>query len=474
MTSAGSEPVGKPGREKAVRGTAVTLVGQVVGAAIRLANTLALSRLLVPDDFGAMALVNVFAQGLYMFSDLGLGPAIVQQPDGEKPRFLHTAFTLQLVRGAFLVLGTAALAFPVAALYDLPSLRYLVPVSGLVALVEAFTSTKVWTENRHLRLARLTAIDLGSYFVGTAAAIACAYLTRSVIAIPFGGLFGSVVRVTLSHVALPGVGPGLAWDRQARRDLVTFGRWIFLGTALAFVSLQIDRLVLGRLVSPATLGIYSIAVGLASIPRDLLQLLSSRIVFPMFAELLRHGDSAEMREVRRIVVVLLVVPVGILVGASHALVDFLYDDRYRLAGDLMAMLGIGTWLSVVGASYGVVVLASGEPKWMSFGTAAKAAIFASLSMPVLRTHGIVGVALLVGLAEGASALSNLIGARKRSVVTLATDAVATVAMLALAFGFRAFDRWLTPLAGTPLVSLVLGATVAIGVPLLGARRLRLI
>ncbi len=128
----------------------------------------------------------------------------------------------------------------------------------------------------------------------------------------------------------------------------------------------------------------------------------------------------------------------------------------------------------VGASYGVVVLASGEPKWMSFGTAAKAAIFALLSMPVLRTHGIVGVALLVGLAEGASALSNLIGARKRSVVTLATDAVATVAMLALAFGFRAFDRWLTPLAGTPLVSLVLGATVAIGVPLLGARRLRLI
>ena len=122
-----------------------------------------------------------------------------------------------------------------AALYDLPSLRYLVPVSGLVALVEAFTSTKVWTENRHLRLARLTAIDLGSYFVGTAAAIACAYLTRSVIAIPFGGLFGSVVRVTLSHVALPGVGPGLAWDRQARRDLVTFGRWIFLGTALAFM-----------------------------------------------------------------------------------------------------------------------------------------------------------------------------------------------------------------------------------------------
>lgn len=474
MTSGGTEPGAKPGREKAVRGTAVTLVGQVVGAAIRLANTLALSRLLVPEDFGVMALVNVFAQGLYMFSDLGLGPAIVQQPDGEKPRFLHTAFTLQLVRGAFLLAGTAALAFPVAALYDVPALRWLVPVSGLVAMIEAFTSTKVWTENRHLRLARLTAIDLTSYFVGTASAIACAYATRSVIAIPFGGLVGSVTRVSLSHLALPGVGPGLAWDPVARRDLVTFGRWIFVSTALAFVSLQIDRLVLGKLVPPATLGIYSIAVGLAAIPRDVLQLLSSRIVFPMFAELLRREDVDEMREVRRIVVGLLIVPVGILVGASHALVDFLYDDRYRLAGDLMAMLGIGTWLSVVGSTYGVVVLAGGEPKWMSFGTAAKATIFAVLALPVMHAHGIVGVALLVGLAEGASVLSNLLGARKRSVVTLASDLLATAAMLGLAFGFRAFDRWLTPSVGTPLVSLVVGASVAIGVPLVGARRLKLI
>lgn len=85
-----------------MRGVAISLGTTVAQQLIRLGSNLILTRLLFPEAFGLMALVQTFMTGLAMFSDIGIGPSIIQNRRGEDPDFLNTAWTIQIGRGVML------------------------------------------------------------------------------------------------------------------------------------------------------------------------------------------------------------------------------------------------------------------------------------------------------------------------------------------------------------------------------------
>ena len=121
-------------RSRTIRGTLWTTGGYGASQVIRLGVNLVLTRLLHPQMFGLMTLVNIFVQGLQGFSDVGIGPAIIQSKRGDDPVFLNTAWTVQALRGLSLGAVATAIAWPVAKLYGEPQLFWLLPVAGLAAV----------------------------------------------------------------------------------------------------------------------------------------------------------------------------------------------------------------------------------------------------------------------------------------------------------------------------------------------------
>src|SRR5258708_38763796 len=108
--------------KRLVRGSVWALVGHGGSQVLRLAGNLVLWRALYAEAFGLMAIVNVFMLGLWMFSDVGIGPSIIQNERGDDPKYLHTAWTIQVVRG-FALFAIAALAsVPLARFYHEPAL----------------------------------------------------------------------------------------------------------------------------------------------------------------------------------------------------------------------------------------------------------------------------------------------------------------------------------------------------------------
>ena len=99
------------------RGALWTMLGFTAIQAIRLGSSLILTRLLFPEAFGLMALVTVFVIGLELLSDAGILQSIIRHPKAEEPRFLHTAWTIQVYRGVTLYLCALALAYPVSLAY---------------------------------------------------------------------------------------------------------------------------------------------------------------------------------------------------------------------------------------------------------------------------------------------------------------------------------------------------------------------
>ena len=371
-----SAPAASPGPSfgaRAARGTLWTAVRHFIEYALRLGSNLILTRLLFPEAFGLTAVITALVVGLGLFSDIGLTTSVVQSPRGEDPRFLRTVWTLQVVRGVALWTIASALAVPMAWFYGEDQLRWLVPVSSLTALLGGLNSVSLMRMQRNMQLGRLAGLELTTQLVQFAATVAWAYAHPSVWALIGGALIGHSVRMGLSHVLARGAAFGFAWEREAVGQLLHFGKWIFVSTALFFVTAQADRLLFGKLFDFAMLGIYGNALVLATLPVQLLWSVGNFVLLPAFSEQVRNGEAlgATYRRLQLPVLMLGGLPVAGLLACGPELIEVLYDPRYWEAGWMLQLLAVGAWFQVAQTLSSNALLALGAPHWMAIGNAVK-------------------------------------------------------------------------------------------------------
>src|SRR5690606_15979751 len=142
-----------------------------------------------------------------------------------------------------------------------------------------------------LTLGRLTLVEIGSQSVGFVVKIVWAWLSPTVWSLVFGGLAVAITKMLLSHVVLPGRIDRLRWDPALARELVRFGRWIFLSTLLTFLTGYADRWIFGTMIPLTMLGLYGNAAVLAALPTEVLTRVSSQVVFPLYARIVQAGDD---------------------------------------------------------------------------------------------------------------------------------------------------------------------------------------
>ncbi len=346
-----------------LRGAVWTIGGHGVKMAVRLAGNLILTRLLFPEAFGLMALISVFIQALELFSDVGIGPSIIKNERGDQPAFLNTAWTIQVVRGCGLWVLSCLLAWPLARLYQQPMLGWLLPVVGLNAILDGFNSTAFHAARRHLSLGWLTFYEVSGQVLGLAVMIVLAFLYKSVWALVAGGMATCWFNLIVSHGLMRGHPARFGWDRQAARELFHFGRWILLSTALTFMASRGDRLVLGGFVEMKELGLYNIAFFLSQAGVQMIQAVSSRVLFPLYARIAELNLQELQLRIGRIRTVLLAASLpavcGLAIGGQW-LVRFLYDDRWQGAGWMLQVLSIGAVAAVVSSTLEPVLFGVGN------------------------------------------------------------------------------------------------------------------
>ena len=169
-------------RRRAVTGAMWTMGAQVGLYVLRFGGHLIVARLLAPQAFALMLLVNTFIHGLIMFTDIGVNASIVQNPDGDDRRFLNTAWAIQVIRGLVLYAACLALTYPYATFMERQALLTLVPVAGLTVLIEGFKSTSLATMNRHMDLKRYMSFEVAVQVISTATMIVWAWISPTVTA----------------------------------------------------------------------------------------------------------------------------------------------------------------------------------------------------------------------------------------------------------------------------------------------------
>ena len=310
--------------------------------AVRLASNLILTRLLFPEAFGLMAMVQIVLYGLTMLSDVGVWQGVVTSPRGDDPKLLNTAFTMLAARGALLWAGSCALTYPISLGFDEPQLLWILPLVSSSALVQGFSSTRIFTLRRHLRLMPLQLLELGTQMVNVGVCLTGAWLGYGVGSLVAGLLVSSAVHTLASHF-LPGTAhrDRFRIDPRAREELLNFGRWIFLSSALTFLAVRVDQMLLGRWLGAAMMGVYNIGQTLADLCDTLATRLTNGVVYPMLARVhTRRPDefSDAYYRIRSWFDLMLFTGLGGIAAMSDWIIALLYDDRYLGAAEVLRIL----------------------------------------------------------------------------------------------------------------------------------------
>lgn len=360
---------------------------------LRLSSNIILTRLLSPEIFGLMALVNMIMQALTMLSDIGLRPSLIRS-QREDDDFVLTAWTLQVVRGVVIWLIVCTVAWPASIFFNQESLSYILPISGLIALFMGLNSISIVLAQKHLNYKRITLFEITTSVLGLLLMTALAYEYRNVWSLVIGGVFTTALMTVFSFVFLPSIKHRFRWEPGTVRELFHFGKWVFLSTALAFFVMQFDKIALGKLATMETLGLYSIAMVWASIPKLIVDQLANRIFFPVIAELYRNNKLDEIKTLRKEILVITSVTAIFLIVTGQSIIELMYTDDYVGAGIILIILGALAWFETIDSLNTQILLTIGRPKDKILSQLISLLIFSVLIVPAYNYLGVIGIALL--------------------------------------------------------------------------------
>ncbi|MEG5038864.1 MULTISPECIES: oligosaccharide flippase family protein [unclassified Microcoleus] len=357
-------------KKLALKGAAWTIASYGSSQIIRFGSNLILTRLLLPELFGLMGLAYVFIVGINLFTDIGLGPSIIQNKRGDDPQFLNTAWTMQVIRSLFVWLCLILITWPVTQFYEEPRLMWLIPAISINTLIGGFKSTSLSTLERKMSVKEVVLFELGTQIISTTVMIVWAFFDRSIWAIVAGGFSGALMEVVWSHFLIPGKSNRFAWDKEAVKEIFSYGKWIFLSTILFFLCSQADRLILGKIFNLTMLGIYGIAFTLGDMPRQVIIAISGRVIFPsisMLAELPRQELRAKILKNRKLILIPLAVGLAIFVSFGDQLILALYRKEYAAASWMMPILALGIWHTTLHNMMASCLLAVGKSQYAAMG-----------------------------------------------------------------------------------------------------------
>jgi len=344
-----SEPLMNPGEpvptplDRSVLARTAAGTGWIVGwrMASRLlgvVSTLILVRLLSPADFGLVALGTTFTVAVDTFSALGVEDALVREPAPSAATY-DTAFTLTLLRALLTALLIAAAAVPVAGFFNEPRLANVLWALSAGMAISGAASVGTVYFRRDMAFEKEFVLQILPRLISVSVTIAAALMWRSYWALIAGILAGRALRTGFGYL-MHGWRPRLTL--AAWHGLIGFSMWSWAVSIVQLLRDRVDIFVVGRVMSPAAVGVYAIGEEMAALPTTEVVLPLCRACFSAFAAAGRTGAGTSEAFMRPVATTFLItLPAGLGVSlVADPLVSLVFGEKWLVAIPVVQILGV--------------------------------------------------------------------------------------------------------------------------------------
>lgn len=339
------------------------LVGVAVTKTINLCTFFVLARLLVPQDYGVLA-VTIFMVGMLdKLTEPGFGDALVQRKESIEG-YLDAVWTFDLIRYGLLALILFVGGGWIGIFFHLDSSQIMVVrAGGLLLILGSWSNIRIVRFHRGLEFKKILIRDIASQIALGGTAILVALTVSASPWALFAGQFALyVVGVTFSYLLMP-ERPHLDFGFRKLRDLFGFGKWIYGQNLLDYIFQYFDKLFVGRMLDPSTLGLYSRGKDMGGLVTGIVQSLIGKVAFPALSRVQGETQKVQQGFLKSLdVLIILAVPAGLLLSLQGGvIVSFLLGDKWIAITLILKLFAIGNLVLAVNAIFQTVFVSMGRP-----------------------------------------------------------------------------------------------------------------
>lgn len=378
-------------RNQSVSGVVWSSVQKFGVLIITFVANMILARLLSPDDFGCIGMLAIFIGICDIFIDGGFAEALIQKKRPTQEDY-STIFYCNLSIAIVLYVVLFFSAPAIARFYNIPLLKNVLRVQGVILIINGFRIIQANQIRKNLKFKELSIIDLISAILALGTTIILAYNGWGVWALVAQQLCRSFITVFLMWFVNKWY-PSLIFSIQSFKELFSFGGFVLLGNLVSTICGEIQGLLIGKFFNPATMGYYSQARKLESIPTSGLTAVINQVAYPVLSEA-QHDNRSLILMIRRFIVSMafLVFPLMlILILIGKPLIVACYSEKWLPAVPyfkILCLAGIPACLN--GINYYAVAV-KGRSKELFYGTLIKRGIGLCFVVGGLVLGGIKGI-----------------------------------------------------------------------------------
>jgi len=399
-------------KQKALKGFIWTGLSNAITQGIKFFSRIILARILLPEDFGLVAIGLFIIGGFSLLQGLGITTSLVQKK-GDIEEAAGTGVFLSVIIGLFLFIPTFFLAGPIANFFHKPEALGVVRVLSLTFIINAFELVPSALLCKEIEFKKKFIPEVSSAIIYGAVSIISSMLGFGYWSLIYGYLSSTLVSAVLMWIVCD-FRPKLKFNQKVALELINYGKFVAGNSVLAFLVIQCDNAFVKKLLGIAALGYYTMAYTIANLPITGIAFAFAGTMFPVFSKL--QDKTAQLKNVfvkslKILMIVILPISCGIIILADQFIITILGAKWLPMAA-AMKVLSIFAIFRVIRCLTGTLLQAIGQAKVEFINAIFELLIMITLIIPLTLKYGIVGTSITVSIMFFAGFMWLLIKTKK--------------------------------------------------------------
>jgi O-antigen/teichoic acid export membrane protein len=361
-------------KSTSIAGGAVIMIAmRWIDRVVGVVSTFILARLLVPDDFGIVAMASVVVAFADVIFDLGINVALIQKKDPSQA-YYNTAWTLRILQTAAVAMVLIILAPFAADYYKDPRVMGAVQLMALSMVIASFENVGVITFQKELRFADDARLMLFKRLVGFFITIALTLVLQSYWGMIIGALCSRLAAVTRSYMVHP-MRP--RFSLAEFKSIFGISQWVLVKNISVYLDRNLHIFLVGGMGKTGVTGGYTLANEIADVPGADLLAPINRVLFPAFARV--KDNLAELtRLLVRVQAVQVIVTFPTCVGfvlTAHEFVPVALGEKWIFIIPFVQILALSNIIQSISSSANYVLTVIGQMRLLALTSWVQIIIF---------------------------------------------------------------------------------------------------
>jgi len=348
----------------ALKGAFILTITKLSERLLGLVSTLILARLLLPEDFGIIAISLLVINFIEVITDTGGGLYIISKDEVDH-QDINTFWTIDIILKLLVFLILLAITPIVSSYYDDVRLLTLLPVLALMIPIGAFTNPHLVILRRTQNYTPILKMDITKKVLSISATITVALIYQNYWALIAGHLTSNIVKLVYSYAV---------FDYRPKFTLCkfteqwSFSKWMLAKGVLGYSRSQLDTFLVSSFYSPENLGGYHVSKYLSNMPgTDAI----SPALDPLLASYSRNKkdlDSFKHQVMLTLLVIMATAPplATFMYFNSTAIVSLILGDKWITFSEVFGILSLLVIPLAIGRVAGQIVTSQGKVKVLFF------------------------------------------------------------------------------------------------------------